>query len=251
MTRPTIPLEKRPKALTIRAGAAEAVVPTNLTAEDFEIFDLYLEQCDALAETDWVRNSQGVGFTLTAKDGKPIIETRAPSEEAISAVLHRMRPFLLENEPASFLTAASIAGRTVADPRIRGWLKVLRREFSGRDFRETVQIYFRGASIAAPDKPITEQVNTQASFRDWLNGFEYHRDLEKRRRISGVTQSAPALARTVYLEMLAGAMQAVFELAKLVSALAGYSTSIRWEGGELPAETETRKEAKKDRSEAD
>jgi hypothetical protein len=76
-----------------------------------------------------------------------------------------MRPFILQDEPASFVKVCSLVGKRIELPPIRELLRRLRRDFDGRSFRETIQIDVNEIML-----------NSERTLTDWLNSHEYHRD---------------------------------------------------------------------------
>ncbi len=219
----------------MKAGGAEIVLRYVFSAEEFLLLDLFVEQCDALARCEWVQHGPSVSLSMSVENGRLSTKAQAPSEELASAVLHRMRPFLLEGEPASFLKVNSLVGKRIEDPFARALLKLLRQRFFGKELHSAMAITVTGASLAEPDKPINATLNSFAMLLDWLNAYEYHRDIEKRERLAGLTRMmSQEVARAIFLMMIEDAMAAIFRLGDLVAALAGHEQSAKLSGIRLP-----------------
>lgn len=234
----------RPRHLTLQVEGAETVVPLSFSAAEFEVLDLFVEQCDSLARSEWVKRGVQVTLSLRSTGGVLASQWEVPSEEMTAAVLHRMRPFLLEKERATFLKIAALVKRRIPDPQIRHFLKLLKRRYLGKEFQSTVSIQATGATAAEPDKPITATLNSFEVFLEWLNAYEYHRDPDKRQRLEGLTRMlSHEAARAIFLHMLADAISAVFGLGNLVAMLTGAEQKLtltgrglRLPGGQREAE---------------
>jgi hypothetical protein len=133
-----------------------------------------------------------------------------PNNDTIAALLHRVRPFVLANERMSYLRMRSILARRIDNPKMRQILERQRDLFTGKDFQSQVEI----VSTAPAFK---EVLNSDESFQDWLNAFEYHRDPQKREKIERVCGvfSFDA-ARAIFVSMLLDKVNAILNLAVII-----------------------------------
>jgi hypothetical protein len=133
-----------------------------------------------------------------------------PDNDVISALLHRVRPFVLAREPMSFLRIRNFLAKRIDNPQMRGILDGQRDLFTGKDFQEQIEI--------VTTTPVLKDVlNSDESFHAWLNAFEYHRDAAKRatiEQLSGVLGFEAA--RAIFVSMLLDKVKAIMNLAAII-----------------------------------
>lgn len=133
-----------------------------------------------------------------------------PNSDVVSVLLHRMRPFVLIKEPTSFLRIRNILAKRIVVPQMRKILDHQRDLFTGKDFQNQIRIVTR--------TPLLEDVlNSEDSFRAWLNAFEYHRDPAKRadiEQLCGVVGFDTA--RAIFVSMLFDKVKAVMNIAVII-----------------------------------
>jgi hypothetical protein len=95
-------------------------------------------------------------------------------EEAWAAGMHRLRPLLLSDEPASFYNVALLIGRQISNGCVRAELKRLRQKFRG-EFMPSIMTLHN----------VDGEHSMEVVFDMWINAFEHHRDLEKKEFFSG------------------------------------------------------------------
>lgn len=96
-----------------------------------------------------------------------------PTSEELFALLHCLRPFILENEIASFHKALNVVGKLFKNvPEITNFLKSLRDEFNGKNL---INFYISSTEISSIDdiKNATKLNNDKILFL-WLNAKEFH-----------------------------------------------------------------------------
>ncbi len=179
----------------------------------------YLEQCAAITASPTLSSEMPCTINVSFDEEGAFITTRLPDADAVGVLLHRMRPFILENEPASFLTVAAVIGREIELQAVRDLLAKLRRDYDGRTFRNTVQISVNDTML-----------NIDRVVRDWLNSHEYHRDPDKREAVQELLDAFPGdLARSIFVSMLVSKMRACMNLAKLCRLLLGEQGQLKFE----------------------
>ena len=82
------------------------------------------------------------------------------------------RPLILTNEPASFDRIRGLLGRQFAHPTIREHLRELNERYRAGHYQPYFQIH-------VGETPLFDDT----TFNAWLNGTQYHRDIDKRMMI--------------------------------------------------------------------
>lgn len=137
-------------------------------------------------------------------------EGEIPPDEVVSLCLHKIRPFVLQDEPTNYLKMRNILAKHFNDPRLRATLDDQRDIFTGKDFQERLK-------IDAGCDEFEATLNSPESFDLWLNAFEYHRDTDKQAKLeqlSGVLSFA--VVRAIFIDMLISKIKAILNLAILI-----------------------------------
>ena len=133
-----------------------------------------------------------------------------PPNDVIAALLHRVRPFVLQKEATSFFRVRNILAKHMVHPELRRMLDFQRDLFSGKDFQEQLRI-----ESATPI--LKGVVNSGESFQKWLNAFEYHHDPQKRAEIEQLCGILTFdAARAVFVSMLLDKLKSILFLATII-----------------------------------
>jgi|CXWL01.1.fsa_nt_gi hypothetical protein len=216
----------RPKTLFLGTAPNEVVVPVQFSEEEFAILDLYVEQCEALMRCAWVKEGHTVEFSLRCdENGDLSFASKVPPEDVVASLLHRLRPCMLQAEPASFLRVSSLVGGRIPNDQVRSYLRVLRRTYDGRNSQRLMRVEARGAGSEGLKPPGGLVLNSLEAVLDWLNAYEYHRDRAKREALELATGLLPLEAtRVFFLGMLGDICGAVLSLGELAGILSGRDT---------------------------
>src|SRR5450759_1028598 len=146
--------------LTMRVeGRPDGIVRGEFSDDDHKKLLLYLEQYNELAQSRPCREGFPCHISLKWHEGTPLdVQTSLPDSDTLSILLHRLRPFILKSEPASFESVCSLLGKTVADKPVRQLLRDQRELYDGRKSQQLMK-------IASNDVV----VNSERVLYDWLN----------------------------------------------------------------------------------
>jgi hypothetical protein len=183
-----------------------------------------------LADYDRLRASSPLASQLPCEvsitpsdDGGATVTAKLPTEDDRAILLHRMRPFILEKEPASFPRVSSLLARRVSQPVIRKLLSDQRLLWDGRAFASQGLIRLNGRKI-----------NPGRYFSAWLNAEEYHRDPEKNLSFTSLRRSATfPLFEWVVVNVLLDKVRAVSNVAALIGVILGESPQFQVAGHRL------------------
>ncbi len=135
--------------------------------------------------------------------------TTLPSDDTIAAFLHRMRPFLLENEETFFNRVIRRLGKRFPQPAARRYFRRLRDVFEAR-----------GMGTVTTTTPDGRTLSHRSILRMWLNAFEYHRDAGLQEELSFLRKQIPDEAvRAIMVQFLSQKAIAIRKLAKFIHAI--------------------------------
>jgi hypothetical protein len=151
------------------------------------------------------------------------VTAELPDEDTLSILLHRLRPFILKNEPGSYDKVMSIIGRHIAQQDVRNLLKQDRRLYDGRGAQNKLRLMSRGMLV-----------NSENTLQDWLNSHEYHSDPDKRDAIAELLDGPLGdLPRALLISMLLDKTCAINNAAGIVGVLLGLVGEYWFDGMSL------------------
>lgn len=144
--------------------------------EDRRRFHAYLIHLEELSATRIGREGMNPHLKVTWEEGKEMnFMADLPPTDDLLAYLHRLRPFLLKDEFASFEKIVGILGRRIGSRQARSFCKGQMKLYKGEMLESAIKITVNDLIV-----------NTEKTLMDWLNSHEYHRDQEKRKKLKSV-----------------------------------------------------------------
>lgn len=161
--------------------------------KDWQILLDFVNYATDLDGLTLVKQGSIVKLGISHESGQSVtFKTELPPDEQIIALMHRLRPFILENEPTNFNRVANILTRKIDNSQFRELIKRLRSTFLATKYRNMFQITVNDTMI----------VNTEQALQTWLNAFEFHRDQDKRKSMEKVFVMFPENASKAIFVML-------------------------------------------------
>lgn len=181
---------------------------------------LYLEQHDRFRHSKPLREGFPCSMTLRGEYGKNLeLEASLPDEDTLSILLHCLRPFILQNEPASYLTVSSIIGKRIDNPLLRKFLHEQREWYNGQKLQQLMKIEVNNVIL-----------NSENVLYNWLNSHEYHGDTDKRKAIDELFQCLPdKFGHVILVSMLMDKIKAIRNVAALIAVILGKSENLHFQ----------------------
>lgn len=183
-----------------------------LSDDEHKILIYYLEKHEKLVNSKPIREGFPCNANISWEQNKPIVvKASLPDEDTLSILLHRLRPFILQDEFASYSKVCAIIGRHLSDPYFRQFLHEQHRLYDGRNAQKQMKISSNDVII-----------NSDKFLFNWLNSHEYHQDPDKREVVEKLLKSIPEdFMRTLMVSMLIDKTRAISNIATLVIVLIG------------------------------
>lgn len=210
----------RPFKITLgQENGSSKEISGEFTDEEAAILEQYLQHCGDLMQFKPLREGMPCNFSLDFSDQDGLkASANLPSKDDLSILLHRLRPFILQNEPSSFHRVSSIIGKRVPDDHIRNLLTEQRECYDGRQTQKMMRVVSNEMIV-----------NSENVLQNWLNSYEYHRDPDKRATIDRLFASMPGdLLTGILVSMLVDKTRAVGNVSLLVAFLLGKQKEIRF-----------------------
>ena len=133
-----------------------------------------------------------------------------PPAIEVRELLLLLRPFVLEDEPTYFNRVVNILARRLGHAVLRAKFEAAKRRFSGKDLEEVVRAQIGDVTI-----------NSERTFRQWLYGYQYHRDEDKRRWFASLHEGHPMeVSEMFFVQMLVSKADAIRSVAAFIEGLA-------------------------------
>ncbi|MFV2073635.1 MAG: hypothetical protein ACC742_13395 [Thermoanaerobaculales bacterium] len=158
-------------AITIAFGETghRVSIAGEFSDDEWPVLRDFVSYARELNRCRFVQGKRGSGLNIKWSQGKGVTyNVMLPPEDEFAAFLHRLRPFLLNNEPTYFHKIFKLLARRLDNKQFRLLIRPYKEAFSGKLMQSHMQI--------TSDEIV---LNSERILNDWLNGFEYHRD-EKR-----------------------------------------------------------------------
>ncbi len=193
-----------------RDSGDDNVISGALTDEEHATVVRYLENYDRLSESKPLREGIPCSISINSTEEEGVeVTANLPDSDTLSVLLHRLRPFILQNEPASFATVIAIVARRFDDIQLRLLLTKQRQLYDGRKSQRLITLTSNDVIV-----------NSEKVLYDWLNAHEYHGDPDKREVVDGLFDRMPSdLVRGILISMLVDKTLAVRNLASILASL--------------------------------
>jgi hypothetical protein len=178
--------------------------------EEWNMLASFLDDFERLAATRVANGGQvKVRLEFDARSGFSS-SGEMPPDDDVAAFLHRLRPFVLNDERSNFYRVCNVLGRSVGHRGITAMLQRQRDEFSGKLFQSQIQITSNHAVV-----------NSEKVLQNWLNAYEYHRDAGRRDELAKIHHEQFPLEaiRPVLFSMLIDKARAIAAIADVVRVI--------------------------------
>jgi hypothetical protein len=186
-------------------------------ADSWDTLNHYLEYTDDLLKTRFVQDGMQSELRINwNQDMGMVVSSELPNWDDVTVFLHKFRPLGLENESTYFYKICSILTKELKHPYIRNLVEEQRDLFSGKHAQSICKISYNDVIL-----------NSEKVLYDWLNSYEYHRNIEKRNFIDSLHEIFPLNAsKVLFIGLLSNKTQAINNIAVFVRVLTGKQKSF-------------------------
>lgn len=206
-------------------GLEDAEIRGEFSDEEHATLRAFLQQYEDLVQSRPFQERFPCHIEVEASQGELRVSVELPSPDDLAILLHRLRPFILENEPASFARVSGLLkkhGR--ANPHVLQLLRDRQKLYNGQDMQQQIKIRVNDIIL-----------NSESMMREWLNSTEYHRDPDRRRAVEGLLQGLPNdLYRGVMVCLLVEKVKAIQSVASLAALMLGNVSELDFKSKALP-----------------
>jgi hypothetical protein len=194
------------------AGGNTQKVVVALSDIEIDLLEMYCEQVASLFECRICREGQGVtlGLSWDQERGLSGVAT-IPQWDDVIVLLHKLRPLILQKEPASYRRISGLVARHLKGSPAMPLLAFLKGQYTGEQMQAVIQMYSNSVLV-----------NSEETLFTWLNAHEYHRDEDKRRLLDELHQIIPLdWTKGVFLSLLLEKVRAIDTLSLVCELLLG------------------------------
>jgi hypothetical protein len=182
--------------------------------EDFEHFVDYAEK---LMETDLVKNGGpgSLNVSFNANTGLSY-NTKIPDDDKLIGLLHRIRPFILNNERTQFNKICNVLSKHLEEDQFRHVTKAMKDTFSGTKINNMMSVISNNVKI-----------NSEEMLHKWLNAYEYHQDRSKQQELESLHKIMPLeTSKALFVMMLYEKVKAIYNLANILRVIMGKENKL-------------------------
>lgn len=179
---------------------------------ELNMLEGFLLQIEELRKTRLIKNGfhPSLNIKWNKEDGF-IVETQLPPEDDLLALLHRLRPFILKQEYASFEKVAALLQKKFNHNEFQPFLKYYRHLYQGKQIESIM-------TITTNDMVI----NSEKTMMDWLNAYEYHRDQDKKMKLKPIFEMfSHDGARAIFVMFIVDKIKAIQGISDLIKLALG------------------------------
>ena len=197
-------------SITVVNNNLAEIVEFSLDDNDLNLCKLYVSNYERLQQASIVKDGFLSKLKIEIKGSNISVCSKIPNDDAISVFLHRLRAFILEREPASFIAVARIIGKNIKNETVRSMIKETRQSYQAKYVENTIQICSNNTPLFS-----------ESMLNKWINAYEYHQDQEKRIEVEKLYKNIGGLqtANAVNLMLLAEKLKSISRLADLLNIL--------------------------------
>lgn len=199
----------QPFNLTIRNNrTGETIALSGAFADaDWQFLLQFLAETEYLSRTRMLAEQKDVDYELAWSQEKgQEHKYTLPPEDDVSAFLHRLRPFVLQQERFFLPKVLNLLRRALANKKVNSILDIQTDRFFGR---------LSGFTITAGGLDLT----SDDTVLKWLNALEYHRDEGKQVELRTAAEAIPAESqRAIFLTAMMDKAATILTVAGMVRA---------------------------------
>jgi hypothetical protein len=190
---------------TEHATGTTETVSVEIPDNEWQILLDFARYADQLESTEFVRAGIDDHCEIAA-DGSLGMTNPLPPVVQLRELLHVLRPLILEKERTYYSRVTGILQRYIDHRLWRGFLKGYGRSFRADNSQQFFTVKVRNLVL-----------NSEEALNLWLNGYEYHRDPDKRNRLaSSVGDELTEESRALFVDILGAKVEAILEVRDLV-----------------------------------
>lgn len=193
------------------------IIELDITESDKEILIAFIENVERVRRSRIIKEGLNSSLKINYNESKGFsISTSVPHDDDLHAVLHKLRPLILNDEKASFNRVCATINRVASSSYTNMILKKARKQYQGELLSSQFKIISNDTNLIS-----------EKTFMNWLNAHEYHQDQAKKIKLEKITKGIGLdAARSIFISILIEKIKAAILLSEFASLIVGQSDSI-------------------------
>ena len=181
--------------------------------EEWNILDLYYKNTKRLNSCSYLQAKKQLHIGFDFQNGET--SSGFPTSEELFALLHCLRPFILENETSSFHKALNVIGKLYKNvPEITDFLKGLRDDFGGKN---SINFFISSLEILdIDDIKNANKLNSDKMLFLWLNAKEFHQGQKELKSFNEIVGGAEEYVIKTFVIYLMQKISAIYSYANFI-----------------------------------
>jgi hypothetical protein len=192
-------------------------VGATIPDDEWALLQSFHQYSGELLSTKFVEDGMPSSLKVKGTSNGPVtFEVTLPDWDDVVLFLYYLRPLYLQSEHANFHATCNVIARRFENPHVRAMIDLQKRIFSGSLLRTAIRI--------SVDDIV---VNSEEVLSAWLNSYEYHRDVDKRRFLDTLNKMLPLDASQVlFIQLLTEKVKAIAAVASLAAVVLGIQQTV-------------------------
>jgi hypothetical protein len=197
-------------------GASQSV--SIILSDDDERINGFVESVEDLKTLKVIQEGFGAKINMKGSEGQPVdVSINGPSNDDLSAVLHKLRPLILTNEPFFFHRVTNIIAKSTKGTPIGSFIKEQKTLFDGKRTQELFRIKVGELAL-----------NSDEAVDQWLNAYQYHRDVDYRRMFKDLYQAVPSsFCEGLFIQMIVDKVKAILAVSEIMKTVLGIRKNVK------------------------
>ena len=195
-------------------------IEAEFSRDDFDLFRTFVVRSERLSDSTWVKEGMpsGLDITIEIPTGGLSGQAHVPNWDDVVVVLHKLRPFVLNDEALYFYKVAKIRAWRINNVDFRSQLEEAKNLFSGKKSQSEYRIEANGILL-----------NCEDTLNKFLNSREYHHDEDKEVFMKSLEAILPDIdyIKPILCGLISDKVAAVFYLTEVVHCLLSNAGSLQ------------------------
>ncbi|MGD9652109.1 MAG: hypothetical protein AB7V12_07040 [Candidatus Dadabacteria bacterium] len=185
------------------------------TDDEWEVLENFMKEARKLFDSEIFPSKLKVNIGINWDEKVGFTDNSSlPSDDAISILLHKIRPFILQKENTYIPKVCNTLRKRISNSRVVEWINEDRDQFLGKHFESHMRIVY--GNRTDPNIKRT-QINSEETLQKWLNAYEYHRDENKKIEFENLNRFFPYQTnKAIFICMLIDKVRALTRLYNII-----------------------------------
>lgn len=182
----------------------------DLNEEEVELLKEFVQLVQEIKSEPILDKKFSMSLNISGSVNEPMrFDIKLPDGMRLSALLHKMRPLILKEERTYLHKIIKVFAKKIDNPLLRDYFKTHSKKFR-------IDPSYQAYHIRIDEKDI---INEETFFL-WLNAYEYHRDIDKIKKMEPIVDAfGKDFLTAIMINILIDKFHAIQDMANFVNEI--------------------------------